>query len=312
MKNKSGNDNKNINIDIDLPHTIHENDINVVKNNKNNNLNNHKLLNVNSITINNGAVFDRDAVNLITLENKIDNESILGLNKDNNINDNVILCSKNDFDNDNNLVNKKYVDNKIDNESILRLNKDNNINDNVILCSKNDFDNDNNLVNKKYVDNLVSNYNIVRLNQTFENYLSVNINGADYRLQKYIKNHLTYTTNFLLANSGNDLFGGVWILHVKKYSPDNYFKCVNTHTNLTSGTGPSILPSNESNYMYIETSGNNHDSDESNYCKWSTYQFHYITKISFQNNRYSSGNQKRMGAFTIRLLKKKTIVGIQY
>ena len=100
------------------------------------------------------------------------------------------------------------------------------------------------------------------------------------------------------------MFGGNWILRVKKFSPNNYFKCVTSHTNLTSGTGPSILPNGESNYMYIETSCNNHSDDENNYCPWTTHQFHNITKISFQYNRYSTTHKKWMGSLTIKLLTK--------
>ena len=106
MKTKSGNNDKNINIDIDLPDTIHENDINVVKNIKNNDMKNHKLLNVHSITINNNASHDREAINLITLKNNLNNDTILRSNKDSDVEDNVITCSKNVF-NDLELINKR-------------------------------------------------------------------------------------------------------------------------------------------------------------------------------------------------------------
>ena len=429
MRFKSGsnsNNDKNIDINIDLPNTVHEDDKNLVKNNKNNDMLNHRLINVHSIVVNNKAAHDRDVVNLMTLEDKlihylrnntdndinnniisctrtdfnndslvnkkfvinnINNDTILRTNKNNDIGNNIITCSKTQFNNDSDLINKKFLIDNIDNTTLLRTNKDNNINyhnifcyrnefdnnynhinkkyfidildnntilrnnnnnninnniitctrtqfksddslvnkkfvihnidnntiirtnknndigNNVISCSKIQFDNDNNLVNKKYVVNNINNSTIMRLNQSFENYLDINVNGISHKIQRYIKNTLTYKTNYIVSNSGYDLLGNIWSLEVKKFAADNYFKCVNSHNNLTPNTGPSTLPPSESNYMYIETSGNNHSDDEDNFCRWSTYHFHNISRVSFRYNRYSSGNDKWMGAFSIEVLK---------
>ena len=186
-----------------------------------------------------------------------------------------------DGENDQDVLNKRQIEDLVDDVDMVRLNKNNNMTDFGVFADKTIF-HDNEYVAKEFVTDHVSKHNNLRLIQCLEKYLQKSFNGTEHRLQKYIKKSLTYYTNIITSISGHDLFGGPWVLRVKKFSADNYFKCVTSNQNWTPKTGLNVLLSSESNFMYIETSGSNLDNDESSFCSWTTYQFHNITNMKFQ------------------------------
>ena len=145
-------------------------EVSLVRNNKDNDFNNNKLTNINSITLNTQAVNDNPVITKAYVDQ---------------------FHQKNE---------RSRRDLGIDfyNESsdLVKNNQDNNFNDNKLtnvnsIAINNNPSDDDHVSNKKYVDDQLDKNTIVRFNQTLQNYLKVSIGSDIYHLTKYNKIQLT-------------------------------------------------------------------------------------------------------------------------
>ena len=157
----------------------------LVRNNHDNNLNNHTLANINSITLNKRAGKDNKIntkayVDPFHQENERSRRS-LGIEF---YDESIDLVKKNNQDND-------FTDNKLKNlDSVSVIG---------ILSS------DNELIKKKCKDDELDKSTIVRFDQTLENYLKLSVGNNTYNLTKYDKIQMTDATIIKYPNTSEYL-----------------------------------------------------------------------------------------------------------
>ena len=156
----------------------------LVKNNQDNDFNNHNLTNKNSITLNIQAENDNQVITKVYVDQfHQKNERSrrdLGIDFFDESNDLV----KNDRDND-------FKDKKLTNIDSITVNR------NPVS--------DNQLTNKKYVDDEISKNTIPRFHQTLQNYLKISVGDDIFKLTKYDKIQITDTTIIKYPNTGGYL-----------------------------------------------------------------------------------------------------------
>ena len=241
-------------------------------------------------------------------------------------------------ENDNEVITKAYVDQfHQDNErsrrdigidfynessDLVKNNQNNNMNnknltnlDSVKIKRSPTLDNE--VANKKYVDDSIGggNNNVLKFNKSEDNYLEISSGNDTYNLSKYDKIQLTDVTMIRVGNMGQDALPKWKILGNKK---SGYFKAINfiKSTKSSSPTGQSgatSLPPIGTAFMYIETSGNNSNSDNI-FVSWERTDIIQITNVTFYYNRFSisSASHKSMGRFRIQLLLKDKTWSTRY
>ena len=250
-----------------------------------------------------------------------ESDNLVKNNQDNNFNDNIILNLKsiqiNDAPiNEDHAVNKKYIDDNFltnADTSLVRNNQSNNFNNNIIsniqsIEINNDPTNNKHGINKKYLDDKLDNDTIIRLNDNSHNeYLKVQINNNFYNLQIHNKIQITDVTKILFPNTGHDLLPKWRIVCNNRFNssiPTDFIK--STITNSPTGqSGATVIPPIGNAFMYIETSGNNHNDVEDNvFVSIERTDIINISNISFYYNRFSISQalKRNMGKFEISIL----------
>ena len=265
-------------------------EISLVRSNQDNDFDNNKLTNINSITLNKQAENDNEVitksyVDQFHQENERTRRDV-GLDFYNESNNLV----KNNQDND-------FNDNKLTNI-------------NSIIINNNPTD-DNHVCNKKYIDDELNKNTIVRFNQTLQNYLKISVGNNIYNLTKYNKIQLTDVTIMKAGNSGGYLLQN-WNIKCNDINGNgkitNFVKSTKTNSP-SSNAGATVLPPIGSAFMYIETSGSN--SGDNVFVSFERTDIIQITNITFYYNRYTAHNPS-MGRFKVQLLLDDNTWNTQY
>ena len=270
-------------------------EVSLGRNNKDNDFSDYNLTDINSITLNKQAENDNEVITKAYVDQfHQENERsrrYLGIDFYNESNDLV----KNNQDNDLN-------DNKLTNLDSIKVNRNPNLDDE--------------LVNKKYLDDELDKNTIVRFNQTLNNYLKVSVGNNIYDLTKYDKIQITDVTVIRVGNSGSDVLPNWKVVCNNKSNNGkitNFIKTTRTNSP-TGDSGATSLPPIGTGFMYIETSGNNSNSDN-NFVSWERTDIIQITNITFYYNRYSiltNNSLKSMGRFRIQLLLEDNTWSTRY
>ena len=203
---------------------------------------------------------------------------------------------------------------------MVKNNQDNDFNDtkltnvNSITVNRNPTS-DNELSNKKYIDDELDKNTIVRFSQTLENYLKVSVGNDTYNLTKYNKIQMTDTTIIKTGNSGGYLLPSWRIFCNDKNNNGKITNFVRaTKTNSPTGdSGATSLPPIGNDFMYIETSSNNHGNNV--FVSIERTDIIQITNITFYYNRFSiltNDSLKSMGRFRIQLLLEDNTWSTRY
>ena len=252
-------------------------------------LNYRNITNTRFIQVNQLPQIDSQLIAKLTVDNSIDEVSLVRNNQDNDFNNNNPIKIKNitlntQAVNDNQVITKAYVDQfHQENErsrrflgidfyeestELLKNNQDNDLNDkkllniNSVTVNNNPTD-DNQVSNKKYFDDELNKTTIVRFNQTLEKYLKVYVGNNRVNLTKYDKIQLTDTTIIKSGDSGGYLLPS-WLLFSNDKNKNgkitNFIRATKT-TSPTSKSGATFLPRIGNTFLYIETSGFNHGNN---------------------------------------------------
>ena len=122
---------------------------------------------------------------------------------------------------------------------------------------------DNELANKKYFDDSIGLGNNLRFNKTLQNYLEVSVGDDTCDVTKYDQTQTIDTTEIKFPTIGIDSLQkwNIKCNHKKNDSKvGNFIKSTNTNSP-TSYSGATSIPQIGISFMYIETSSNNHGSD---------------------------------------------------
>ena len=318
------------------------NDPSIVKNDVHIDLNDRNITNARFIQVNQLPQIDSHLTAKLYVDNSIDEVSLVRNNKDNDFsnynltNINSITLNK-QAENDNEVITKAYVDQfhqenersrrdlgidfSDESSDLVKNNQDNNLNDNKltnidsITVNRNPIS-DNEVANKKYLDDELDKNTILRFNQTLNNYLKVSVGNNTYNLTKYDKIQLTDTTLIRVGNNGSDVLP-YWKVVCNNKSNNgkisNFIKTTRTNSP-TGDSGATTLPPIGTGFMYIETSGNNSNSDNI-FVSWERTDIIQITNITFYYNRFSiltNNSLKSMGRFKIELLLEDNTWETQY
>ena len=210
-----------------------------MRNNQDNNFKNHKVTNINGVTLN------RQAEN--------DNE--------------VITKAYVDPYHQQNERSRRYLDIEVYDESsdLVKNNQVIDFNDNKIknldsVSVKRNPSSDNELINKKHIDDELGKNTIARFSQTLENYLKVSVGDDTYNLSIYDKIQITDTTAIKVSNVDGYLLPYWKIISNDKNKIgkiSNFIKSTKTNSS-TTYSGATNLPPIGNSFMCLETSSNNH------------------------------------------------------
>ena len=170
---------------------------------------------------------------------------------------------------------------------------------------------DNEFSNKRYVDDSIKKRTLLRFNQTFQNYLKASAGNDTYILSKYDIIQITDTTEIKSPNIGSDLLQK-W--NSKSNNKNNDSKVGNFINSPTGFSGAVLLRPIGDSFMYIETSSNNHGSNNLFVCFERTDIIH-ISNITLSFNRYSiltNDSKKSTGGFRIQLLLEDNTWSTRY
>ena len=119
------------------------------------------------------------------------------------------------------------------------------------------------LSTKKNFDDSIGEGTIVRFKQTLEKYLKASVGKETYNLTKYNKIQNADTTEIKFPNKSSDLLQRRNIKCNNKNidSKVGTFKKSTITDSPTGHSGATLLPPIGNSFMYIETSSNNHGSD---------------------------------------------------
>ena len=210
----------------------------LVRNNKDNDIINHNLTNINSVTLYTQAVND--------------NQDIIKAYVD-QYHDDIERNRRNSG--------LAVFDEKVD---LVKINQDNNFNNNKLtnldsVLIKREPVSDNELANKKYIDDELDKSTVQRFNQTRESYLKVSVGNETFNLTKYNKIQLTDTT-FIRQLNGQYILP-LWkvVCNDRKYNGvvTNFIRATRS-SSPTDFSGARSLPPKGTSFIYIETSSNNH------------------------------------------------------
>ena len=272
------------------------NDASIIKNIDHVDFNDKNIDNVNSIKVNTIANLEEDLTPKIYVDNAVSDvisyvDNLHEINRDRRDLSSVFSDEDNEFDN-----------NKLTKLDSITVNRDPNL--------------DNELSNKKYVDDSIAEGTLLRFNQTLENYLKVSIGNDTYNLTKYNKIQIIDTTQTKFPNKGSDSLQK-W--NIKRNNKNNqsritdFIKSTKTHSP-TGDSGATSLPPIRNNFMYIETSSNNH-GHERVFGRWETTDIIQISNISFYYNRFSiltNNSKKSIGRVRIQLLLEDNMWSTRY
>ena len=182
---------------------------------------------------------------------------------------------------------------------------------------------DNEVSSKHYKDDSIGEDTLLRFNQTLlifrhylENYLEVSVGNDTYNLTKFNKIQITDTTEIIFPITGGDFLQKWYNKCNIKHNDSKVGIFINsTRTNSPTGySGATTLPSIGNNFMYIETSSNNHGHER--VCvSFERTVIIQKSNITFYYNRFSILNKafkKSMGRFRIQLFLEDNTWSTQY
>ena len=212
-----------------------END-NLVKNNITNDFNDNKILNVQSIEINNEPINDRDAVNKEYVDNKTDYFSPYF---DNDRDEYVTTAKGHIVMNDFNIENVRFM----------CINQEPQVDCHPLILS--------------YFNKHLDESSILRLNDdSNESYLQVRQGKTAYNLQIYNKTQLIDTTEIIYPNTSHDLLYK-WAIMCNNIhgegKPQDFLKSTKTKSP-TGDSGPESIAPIGTAFMFTESSSNNHNT----------------------------------------------------
>ena len=310
------------------------NDPSILKNTAHIDLNDRNFTNARFIQVNQLPQIDGHLTAKLYVDNSIDEASLLRLDPneilDLNNQDSILLNSTlNNLKTIIELPTKAYIDGLHDanersrrdlgidfydeSDNLVKNNQDNNFNNNIIsniqsIEINNDPTNNKHGINKKYLDDKLDNDTIIRLNDNSNNeYLKVQINNNFYNLQIHNKIQITDVTKILFPNTGHDLLPKWRIVCNNRFNssiPTDFIKSTITNTP-TGQAGATVIPPIGNAFMYIETSGNNHNDVQDNvFVSIERTDIINISNISFYYNRFSISQalKRNMGKFEISIL----------
>ena len=279
---------------------------NLVRQDRDNDFDNHSLYNVSSISVTSQAVNDKELVSKayvdsfhqehertrrdVGLEFYDEANDLVKNNQNNDFNNYSLTNIKSIQINDDHIspqdaTNKIYVDTTIDEFSIIRNNKINNLNNNELINIKsiqmnNDPINPLDVATKQYVDSrsggLKQDPNITLLSSSDLIPIIVNTLIGDVSVpiatKEYVDKRVFYELQIMTKftnNNGADLWTD-WDLEISSgmNSLTGFFKSSNSRTS-SSGTGPDFTPPIGEYYAYIETSSPNYGPDRYAIAKYS-------------------------------------------
>ena len=310
------------------------NDPSILKNTAHIDLNDRNITNARFIQVNQLPQIDGHLTAKLYVDNSIDEASLLRLDPNEILDlknqDSILLNSTlNNLKTIIELPTKAYIDGLHDenersrrdlgidfydeSDNLVRNNQNNNFNNNIIsniqsIEINNDPTNNKHGINKKYLDDKLDNDTIIRLNDNSNSeYLKVQINNNFYNLQIHNKIKITDVTKILFPNTGHDLLPKWRIVCNNRFNssiPSDFIK--STITNSPTGqAGATVIPPIGNAFMYIETSGNNHNDVEDNvFVSIERTDIINISNISFYYNRFSISQalKRNMGKFEISIL----------
>ena len=195
-------------------------------------------------------------------------------NETNSVNDNIILDLrsieiKDDPTSDNLVANKKFVDNIITHESLLTNTQHFDMNDfnltNVRFLGVNQRPQvDSHVVNLEYFTDKLDENSILGLNDdSNEKFLQARVGNTAYKLQIHNKTQIFDTTENIYHNKGDQLLQKWKIIcnnENNEGKPQDFIKSTKTKS-ATALSGATSLPPIGAAFMYIETSQNNHNTE---------------------------------------------------
>ena len=307
------------------------NDPSKIKNNAHIDLKGRNITKARFIQVNQLPQIDSQLTAKLYVDNGVDESSLVKNNQDKDFNiynlTNIISITLNtQAVNDNQVITKAYVDQfHQENErsrrdlgrdfyneasDLVKNNQVNDFNDNKLtnldsITVNRAPTSDNELSNKNYIDDSIGDGTIVRFNQTLQNYIKVSVGTDTYNLTKYNKLSITDRTDIKFPNTGRELLQKWNIYCNNKLNQSRIIDFIkSTRTNSpTSESGATSWPPIGNNFMYIETSSNNHGNNV--FVSWERTDIKHITNITFYYNRFSiltNDNFKAMGCFRIQLL----------
>ena len=173
---------------------------------------------------------------------------------------------------------------------------------------------DNELANKIYIDDELDKSTVLRFNQTVQNYLKVSVGIDTYNLTKNDKIQTTDGTINKYPSTGG-YFLQNWIKCNDKNNSgkiQNFIKSVKT-ISPTGCLGATGLPPIGNNFVYIETSSNNHGNIV--FVSFERTDINQISNITFYFNGISiltNDSIKSMGRFRIQLLLEDNTWSTRY
>ena len=318
------------------------NNSSTLKNIKHFDLNDRNITNARFIQVNQLPQIDSHLTGKLYVDTSIDESSLVRNNKDNDFNNynltyiNSITLNK-QAENDNDVITKAYVDQfqhenersrrdvglDFYNESsdLVKNNQDNDLNDNQLtnldsITVDRNPTLDNELANKKYIDDEFNKNTVLRFSQTLTKYLKVSIGNDTYNLTKYNKIRLTDITEMRYPDLGADLLQKRNIKcnnRINQSRISDFIKATKTNSPTSQSRAESLPPIGNS-FMYIETSSNNHGSDDV-FVSWERTDIIQISNLIFHYNRFSiltNEDKKSMGRFRIQLLLDDNTWNTQY
>ena len=311
------------------------NDPSVIKNNAHIDLNDRNITNARFIQFNQLPQIDSHLTAKLYVDNAIDESSLVRNIQDNDFGKNNLTNIKSitlneQTENDNVVITKAYVDQFhpenersrrdlgidfcIESNDLVKNNQDNDFNDKKLtninsITINNNPSNNNHVSNKKYIDDELDKNTIVRLNDdSNDRYLQVHIYNTAYNLQIYNKTQIIETTKLIFPNTGTDLLQNWKIICNNRFGeglPSDFIKSTKTNSP-TSQSGATSLPPIGTFFMFIETSGNNHNSANDNvFISFERTDIIHISNITFYYNRFSTSiaDKRNMGKLGIQLLR---------
>ena len=270
-------------------------EISLVRNNQDNDFNNHNLININSITLNTQAVND----------NQVLTKAYVDQFHEENERSRQDLCVY-FYDKSNDLI-KNNQDNDFNDEKLT--NKDS-------ITANRKPASDNELANKKCIDDSIGEDIIVRITQTLQTYVKVPVGNDTYNLTKFDEISLNIVTEIRSPNIGCDLLLKRRIKNLHENNGNkagNFLKSTVTSSPTSDSGATSITPFGIA-FIYIETSSNNHSHEEA-FVIWEITDNIQNTNTTFYYNRFlilTNDSLKSMGKLRIQLLLKDNTWSTRY
>ena len=288
-------------------------------------MNDGNILNARFIQVNQLPQIDSHLTARLYVDNATDESSLVRNNQDNDLNNNNLthinsITLNKQAGNENEVITKAYVDHfhndnertrrdlgiEFYNESgdLVKNNQDNDLNDikltDIYSTSVNRNPTpDNELSAKKYIDDELDKNTILRFKKTPEKYLKVSVGNDTYNITKYNEIQLTDTAIIKTGNSGGYLLSSwrIFCNDINNGKTTIFLRATKTSSPTSESGATSLLPIGNS-FMYLETSGRNHDNNI--FVSFERIDVIQITNITFYYIRFSkltNDSIKSMGRF---------------